>query len=601
MKKLAFIVFINVYCLLSAGITVKEQKSILNLAITLHQKQQPELARSSVFTLLRFLPNDQRENFHILKERKIKLAGNEISILQKFTKSILKDQNIPNRYAIELSYTLAHANPILRQEEQAELNSLVAHCYFKDFKNNQINFNAGNIYSKRQIQGNISRLLINQYINEPHKKIPVHLLLLNKLLGLSSVDAQTTHLLLLYNLPIATKETYAKKQFLEFTDKIIPELMNSEIEEERILAFLLDTQKEHWGEELKFKHSKDIIDTADTLLKSVKLSRDIYLPALSPRSITSLAVSPGNLGHDITINSSVTSISLTTSITSANSEAIQLAKLASSVARNINNSQPGLTLHLQTPKGAALEGSSVSLSIALLIKSYTENIVLDPKFTFTGNYTENNISFIGGLPAKIFGAYNSGRTELLIPSRNFKEVNDFALLHGHALLSKIQIFGTDSLEDALSISSLTKSTKTNTAIKLYKQLDSKFTEAELNNILKLNPSHLSAITLLQKLKGKSSDKLTLGTSVEEIKYLTHQVLSKPSTHKQISEVLQKLGKIEGIIHKDCQDFLLCLKTFLKNLQEKSDLQDIRKKLIESGEKVDLLLKSYYQKKLRNSL
>ena len=571
-------------------------KKVANKLIV--QQQEPYFP-SSTYTLLKHLPEKSRVDFKQGVKAQTTLNGNELLLIKKMINQLILGSLSQQKQAVELSYTIAQANTVLLQEEQNELNTQFAKAYFSIHEKDAVDFNSKNIYQRRQIQDKINDYLISTFLNNPSDNVPLALLQVSKILGLDNVKSQVAYLLSIYNLPVSQNIKLSTKQFIDFIDIMIPNLLKSSIAEERIIAYLLDDLRKIWKKELKYNHKDHDILTAKELVKNLKLGAGIYFPLLTPRSINTLAINDSNTGHNIFIRSHVKKINTVSSVKPVNPEVESLAKQGSVILEELikNSSLPHFELKLSSPKDRILKGSSATLSLAVLMSSYIDNFILDSSLTYTGHLSENQVKYVRGIPAKLMGAHKSGKLNIVIPKVNFSEVNDLALLHGYDTLEELQIFGVSTLQEALDISRLYKKANIKDAIVQFTQLSKMPKERELLNILKLYPNHLSAKILLNKIQ-KKNNKLSFGTSVEEIKTLTHRVLSQQSTNDEIAAVLQKLKGLEPLLHQDSLILVDKVRVFLKALLESKDLKKARLELIKIGDEIDLKIKEYYKTKAK---
>jgi hypothetical protein len=159
-----------------------------------------------------------------------------------------------------------------------------------------------------------------------------------------------------------------------------------------------------------------------------------------------------------------------------------------------------------------------------------QGIALDPDVAVTGDLTiDGTVQPVGAVVEKLRGAIEGKCKITLIPERNSRDVVDLAILSGTSLLWETQIFSIATIDQAVGLARQDRTPAMRDAIARFaalrgrlpatvtdNYLPSPIVQAELKEVLKLAPNHLSAATLLQAAENQLPHELSLNRSVEEI-------------------------------------------------------------------------------------
>lgn len=106
-------------------------------------------------------------------------------------------------------------------------------------------------------------------------------------------------------------------------------------------------------------------------------------------------------------------------------------------------------LHIHCPDGATpIDGPSAGCAIAIAIYSLLINKPIDNTIAITGELTlQGNITEIGGLKEKIYGAINAGVKTVLYPVENNNDIKK--ILNNNNIKNKIKLVEINSINDAI--------------------------------------------------------------------------------------------------------------------------------------------------------
>ena len=230
----------------------------------------------------------------------------------------------------------------------------------------------------------------------------------------------------------------------------------------------------------------------------------------------------------------------------------------------------------------------------------------------------------GGVAAKIRGATRRKCRIVGVPDGNAKGVNDILVLDGIQPLLDIQIFTMKDMDDARALSRAEKDKDVQSTLDDFKSVADVITEqgdAALNNnrvqerleeVLKKMPNHISAQLLLDHIREKASEQLSVGGSFHEIDSRASGVFSRvqrmmfrekfsegAAARTDAEDARKELAELDGKVHEKFGDYHsaaidLCQtieegiqdgeKEFLKTLKSKwAKISSIRKKLRDDPE------------------
>lgn len=204
------------------------------------------------------------------------------------------------------------------------------------------------------------------------------------------------------------------------------------------------------------------------------------------------------------------------------------------------------------------DGPSAAICCALLLDSLVTGKKLDSFFAVTGDMNaDGSIQPVGGVPAKVRGAFSKECKIVAIPLKNARSLSDLVLLNGIKTVSRIQVFTATNFNEVSKIAfvekddSITKAieefSKVQAAIFRHKAAILKNTQVQkkLREILKLAPNHLSANLALEVATGKSPRTLSLMGSLEKTENFASTLMQAASSGTDPEDALatDDLGKV----------------------------------------------------------
>jgi hypothetical protein len=178
-----------------------------------------------------------------------------------------------------------------------------------------------------------------------------------------------------------------------------------------------------------------------------------------------------------------------------------------------------------TPK----DGGSAGTAFSLLILSLLDDFEIDQSFAVTGDVTVDwKTREVGGIAAKIRGAYLDKCRNVAIPLGNESQIGEMLLLEGKAeALYQIQVWGIRGIEDAVQLVRTDRDESLNSAMTQFKKVQaylkrkpgahkkSQNLQAALQRILAIAPNHLSAKWLLADARGQAPRTISDATAMEQ--------------------------------------------------------------------------------------
>ena len=204
------------------------------------------------------------------------------------------------------------------------------------------------------------------------------------------------------------------------------------------------------------------------------------------------------------------------------------------------------------------DGPSAAICCALLLDSLVTGKKLDSFFAVTGDMNaDGSIQPVGGVPAKVRGAFSKECKIVAIPMKNARSLSDLVLLNGIKTVSRIQVFTATNFNEVSKIAfvekddSITKAieefSKVQAAIFRHKAAILKNTQVQkkLREILKLAPNHLSANLALEVATGKSPRTLSLMGSLEKTENFASTLMqaARSGTDPEDALATDDLGKV----------------------------------------------------------
>ena len=173
------------------------------------------------------------------------------------------------------------------------------------------------------------------------------------------------------------------------------------------------------------------------------------------------------------------------------------------------------------------DGPSAAVPCALLLDSLITGTKMDPAFAVTGDMNaDGSIQPVGGVPAKVRGAFSKDCKIVAIPLKNARALSDLVILSGIQPVSRIQVFTVQHFKQASALASIEKNDSLTNAIKEFAKVQKAIVrykptvlrnvqiQNKLREIIKLAPNHLSARLALELATGKSGKTLSLLGSLE---------------------------------------------------------------------------------------
>ena len=138
-----------------------------------------------------------------------------------------------------------------------------------------------------------------------------------------------------------------------------------------------------------------------------------------------------------------------------------------------------------------MEGASIGAACGTMLLSMLEGFEIDPSLAMTGDVTaDGKVRKIGGVAAKIRAATNSNCGIVALPADNYDQVADAMVYEGAPLLSRIQVIGVGTLDDAAAVARVDRADKLKRAIELF---------AEVQTALKKSPDQIRTRPVREKL------------------------------------------------------------------------------------------------------
>jgi len=198
----------------------------------------------------------------------------------------------------------------------------------------------------------------------------------------------------------------------------------------------------------------------------------------------------------------------------------------------------------------AKDGPSAAICCALLLDSLVTGQRIDPFFAVTGDMNaDGSVQPVGGVPAKVRGAFSKSCKYVAIPAKNARSLSDLVLLNGINTVSRIQVFTIDDFDEAAKIAFTDKDQDIKTSIEEFHKIQSAIfrhktgvlrnakVQKKLREILELAPNHLSAKLALQVATGRAPKTLSLHGSLEKTENSASTLLQAARSSSDPSDAL----------------------------------------------------------------
>ncbi|MDB4265225.1 hypothetical protein N9891_00590 [bacterium] len=191
------------------------------------------------------------------------------------------------------------------------------------------------------------------------------------------------------------------------------------------------------------------------------------------------------------------------------------------------------------PKGYAIEfgfadkhslkdGPSAAVACGLMANAIITGEALDQKFAATGDMTATGqVRPVGGVGAKIKGAFRKNCSIFSVPAANSSAVSDLYITDGLEAISRIQIISVKTFDEARAIGMAEKSPEIEAALADFEMVQKAVSKNEgnarhpkvqekLKAVLKAIPGHQSARLVALHGQGRGPKKLSLIGSLNAI-------------------------------------------------------------------------------------
>ncbi|HYO11149.1 MAG TPA: S16 family serine protease [Tepidisphaeraceae bacterium] len=235
------------------------------------------------------------------------------------------------------------------------------------------------------------------------------------------------------------------------------------------------------------------------------------------------------------------------------------------------------------------DGSSIGAAVGTLILSMLEGYEVDPKLAMTGDVTaDGKVRPIGGVAAKVRGAIGSECAIIAVPAGNYDQLADAMVYEGTALLTRIQVLGMGTLDEAQAVARTDRADKLRRAIELFAEvqqaartpemLKSKAVREKLGLVSDLAPNHYSAKLLLLYAQDKAPRRLSATASLYYTAVAVNRMLpvlselDKAANRQQVtpavlSEGMKSLDKVRRIAHPSVVPLIDAWRDFFRSVGE----------------------------------
>ena len=237
-----------------------------------------------------------------------------------------------------------------------------------------------------------------------------------------------------------------------------------------------------------------------------------------------------------------------------------------------------------------LDGASIGAVCGTMLLSMLEGFEIDGKLAMTGDVTaDGKVRRIGGVAARIRAATNSNCAIVALPADNYDQVADALVYEGPQLLSKIQLIGIATLDDATAVARVDRADNLKRAIELFaevqtalakspEQIKTKAVRDRLAEIVDLAPNHHSAKLLMAVATDKQPRRLSSGATlyymalaiegvVPALKELTKATDRQTVTPVAIKDGIRTLDRIRRIADPPLIPLLDSYRDFLRGVAD----------------------------------
>jgi hypothetical protein len=170
------------------------------------------------------------------------------------------------------------------------------------------------------------------------------------------------------------------------------------------------------------------------------------------------------------------------------------------------------------------EGGSIGAACGTLFLSMMQGFDIDPNLAMTGDVSaDGKVRAIGGVAAKLRGAAVAGCTLVALPEENYEQLVDAEIYDGLPAVTDAQVLGISTLDSAAAVARVDRDSKLAQAIDLFTQIQQSMKQSpdylktakaqtDLQQVLDLDPDHLSAKVLLSIAQGTARTRLTASAS-----------------------------------------------------------------------------------------
>jgi hypothetical protein len=245
-------------------------------------------------------------------------------------------------------------------------------------------------------------------------------------------------------------------------------------------------------------------------------------------------------------------------------------------------------------KYSAKDGGSAGGAFALLFLSLLDGLAIDNNFAMTGDVTVDwRIRKVGAVAEKVRGAGRAGRTLVAVPKENEREIADMLLLYPPETLLDVQVLGVSDLGEVVEWARADRAAERTRVLDRYRgvqqlvrrssilALSRPGTLAELEEVLKAAPNHLSAKYLLLYAQGRNPARLSLATSMQQVVACTGSLLVflTPVTPTDIDmpddsyrTARQSLYDLRHKLDRDAEPLHAALLAFVSTLDQMHKIQ-----------------------------
>lgn len=258
-------------------------------------------------------------------------------------------------------------------------------------------------------------------------------------------------------------------------------------------------------------------------------------------------------------------------------------------------------------KFTSKDGGSAGTGFTIAMLAAIKSVPLDSTVAVTGDLTvDGTVQPVGAVVDKMRGALEEKCKVILIPDRNSRDVTDLALLDGTPCLWETQIFSISTIEEAFNLARKDRPENIKSAMARFdalrarlpatvtpNYLQSPIVQAELKEIVRVAPNHLSAVNLLRAAENQLPHELSLNRSVDEILSASYLFVSdvvggetsKPHAssdsnnrglavfpEREFNTCINTLQRMSGILDHRSQDLRLACIAYASSIHSAANYQ-----------------------------